>query len=198
MARSRVIDADGHVYDTHPKTLKWIEENIEPKFKKRAPMTIPFPTGAGRTLVDGQIWTMANSAGGRRDSEDTFELHISRKGMIDPKIRIKDMDTEGIDIAVLFGGTLVLLAPGLHDAEFGAAICRAYNNWLAEYCRPYPERLKGVAALPLQDPAEAIQELRRCVTELGFVGAMFPSNLPRPARTKTALPEKINSPCMTC
>ena len=31
-----------------------------------------------------------------------------------------------------------------------AAACRAYNRWLADYCKPYPDRLFGAAMLPMQ------------------------------------------------
>ena len=36
-------------------------------------------------------------------------------------------------------------------------------------------RFKGMAIIPMQDPAAAVAELRRAVEELGFVGAMLPS-----------------------
>jgi uncharacterized protein len=42
----------------------------------------------------------------------------------------------------------------------GAAVCRAYNRWLAGYCEPYPERLFGVAMLPMQSIDLAIEEMR--------------------------------------
>jgi hypothetical protein len=29
-------------------------------------------------------------------------------------------------------------------------MCRACNRWLADYCRPYPDRLFGAAMLPMQ------------------------------------------------
>ncbi|MCH7914455.1 MAG: amidohydrolase family protein [Deltaproteobacteria bacterium] len=46
-------------------------------------------------------------------------------------------------------------------------IARGYNNWLFEYCKADRERLKGVALVPLQDPSEAVNELKRCVKDLG-------------------------------
>ena len=51
-------------------------------------------------------------------------------------------------------------------------MCRAYNRWLADYCKPYPDRLFGVAMLPLQDVGLAIDEMRFARKELGF-GAGF-------------------------
>ena len=52
-------------------------------------------------------------------------------------------------------------------------------------CSP---RFKGMALIPMQDPEEAVEELRRAVDELGMSGAMLPSNgLPRAARREAVL-----------
>src|SRR5579871_5390657 len=88
-----------------------------------------------------------------------------------PAIHIDDMDTEGIDVAVLYT-TMLLGAWALRDREYSIALHRAYNDWLAEYCSFKPDRLKGVAVVPMVAPEEAARELERCVTQLGHVGAM--------------------------
>ena len=36
-------------------------------------------------------------------------------------------------------------------------------------------RLNGLAVLPIQNPAEAVKELRRAVNELGMIGALMPA-----------------------
>ena len=89
----------------------------------------------------------------------------------DPAIQIDDMDIEGIDIAVLYGtGSLAMTK--LKERELAVAVHRAYNDWLATYCSHNPNRLKGVAALPMIEPEKAARELERAVTELGFIGGM--------------------------
>ena len=60
--------------------------------------------------------------------------------------------------------------------EWAIAACRAYNNWLHDRFTSTTPRLKGVGLIPIQDEEEAVVELRRCVRELGMVGAMLPSN----------------------
>jgi uncharacterized protein len=90
-----------------------------------------------------------------------------RAGGFDPHARIPDMDAEGIDAAFLYP-SLGLFLGAVEDPELAAAICRAYNRWLADYCRPYPDRLFGVAMLPMQAVDLAVQELRFAVRELGF------------------------------
>jgi predicted TIM-barrel fold metal-dependent hydrolase len=89
----------------------------------------------------------------------------------DPRIHIEDMEIEGIDIMVLYG-TGALSMTRIKERELSVAVHRAYNDWLAEYCRYHPGRLKGVAALPMIEPDKAARELERCVTELGFIGGM--------------------------
>ena len=59
------------------------------------------------------------------------------------------------------------------DSELLSAICRVYNDWIADFCKPYPDRLKGIAMLNVDDVEEASQELERCA-KLGLVGAFIP------------------------
>ena len=67
-------------------------------------------------------------------------------------------------------------APALEDAGLAAALATARNTWLAEYCAEDPKRIKGTAALAQQDIDASVIELRRCVKELGMVGAsIFPN-----------------------
>jgi predicted TIM-barrel fold metal-dependent hydrolase len=96
-------------------------------------------------------------------------------GSFDPDERIKVMDAEGIDAAVLYP-SLWLLYGDLGDAELASAACRAYSNWLADFCRAHPERLFGVAPMPLQDVDAAVREMRRVVKELGFKAVFIRPN----------------------
>jgi len=54
------------------------------------------------------------------------------------------MDLDGIGAAFLYP-SVGLFAGAVEDHWLAAAMCRAYNRWLADYCRPYPDRLFGVA-----------------------------------------------------
>ena len=56
------------------------------------------------------------------------------------------------------------------NPKLAAAIARAYNSWLYDFCRTDPKRLKGVAMISLHDVTEAVKEAERAVTQLGFVG----------------------------
>ena len=80
---------------------------------------------------------------------DALEYEDGRKGGFDPHARIPDMDLDGIDAAYLYP-SIGLFAGAVEDPRLAAAICRAYNRWLADYCKPYPDRLFGIAMMPMQ------------------------------------------------
>ena len=85
--------------------------------------------------------------------------------------RIAEMDRSGLELCILSesGPTSIQTIPNTSEA---IATSRRSNDYLAEHIAKYPKRLKGFAALPMQDPQAAAQELTRCVKELGFYGAL--------------------------
>jgi 2,3-dihydroxybenzoate decarboxylase len=84
--------------------------------------------------------------------------------------RLPEMDKYGVDVQVLS-----LTSPGVQmqpDPAVAVADARKANDFLAKVLDRHPTRFAGFAALPLQDPDRAVDELRRAVTELGFCGAL--------------------------
>jgi len=96
----------------------------------------------------------------------------------DPASNIRDMDREGVDVAVLFPtlGFYVMWADFI-EPPLAAAIARAWNDWAHEYCSHNPERLKSVFLIPLQDPKLAVEELKRAVNELHLSGIFWRPNV---------------------
>lgn len=94
------------------------------------------------------------------------------------RVRLEHMEREGIDHQVIYG-SVTLAFGSLVDPELAVALCRAYNDYIHEDCRAHGN-LHPVAVLPLQDPAEAVAEMRRCVLELGMVGVCISPNVPAP------------------
>ena len=100
----------------------------------------------------------------------------ARGGPMDQKLydlgalRLKEMDEAGIDIQVLSHG-----APSTQKlgADVAAPLAAAVNDRLAQVCAANPARFAAFAALPTVDPQAAADELERCVTKLGFKGAMI-------------------------
>jgi aminocarboxymuconate-semialdehyde decarboxylase len=86
---------------------------------------------------------------------------------------------QGIDTAV-FGPLMDIAGYSLPPAQ-GAAWSRLQNEALAAALREAPGAHRGLATVPLQDPATAAAELRVAVRELGLRGAMVdPNALGRP------------------
>ena len=84
--------------------------------------------------------------------------------------RLRLMDEAGVEIMVLS-----LNAPGIqamYNTERAVEVERYANDLLAEQVRKRPDRYAGLAALPMQDAEQAAIELRRCVSDLGFKGAL--------------------------
>ena len=84
--------------------------------------------------------------------------------------RIAEMDRGGVEICILSHVAAGIQA--IPDVSQAIDSARRTNDYLAEHIVKYPRRLKGFAALPLQDPQAAARELTRCVRELGFCGAL--------------------------
>jgi predicted TIM-barrel fold metal-dependent hydrolase len=87
--------------------------------------------------------------------------------------RIAHMDEAGVDVQVLSFGSP---GPQAFAAEVAIPMARDANDRLFEATKKYPDRFYGFAALPTADPEKAAQELERCVTKLGFKGAMIHSH----------------------
>ncbi|MGO1053013.1 amidohydrolase family protein [Crossiella sp. CA198] len=67
------------------------------------------------------------------------------------------MDEAGVSLALLAGW----------HGPTGSLIS---NDEVAAVVAAHPDRFRGVATVDLGDPMGAVREIRRCVTELGFVG----------------------------
>src|SRR6185312_2793942 len=86
--------------------------------------------------------------------------------------RLKDMDVEGIDTAVLFpSGAASMCA--VSDPALEAALYRAYHRWLGEYCSAGGGRLRGVALAVMRDAELGAAEVRRVADEPWVVGILI-------------------------
>ena len=85
-------------------------------------------------------------------------------------IRIREMDSAGIDVQILSHQS-----PGSQRLKNEVAIdaCKNVNNALAQVISNHSDRFLGFAMLPTNLPIDAASELRRSVEELGFKGAMI-------------------------
>jgi predicted TIM-barrel fold metal-dependent hydrolase len=99
--------------------------------------------------------------------------YLDHKGSYEPKARLKDMDTQGIDQVMIIPSDIDTY-PWLQNALGAKAMCKAYNEWAYEYCQEDPERIFFAALLPLQDPMFAVEELYRVAEKGCRVGLVRP------------------------
>jgi predicted TIM-barrel fold metal-dependent hydrolase len=90
-----------------------------------------------------------------------------RRRVSDPHLRARDADRDGVQAEVIYG--ILGAATRLGDHEAASEMFRIYNDWLADFCRPYPGRHIGLACLPYGDIDAAVKELYR-VAGLGLRG----------------------------
>ncbi len=167
----KVLDSDMHVRE--PADL-W-ERFMEPEWRDRAPKIISSTSrSSAMVLLDGKILKGYSPTyrGGIFDATRIdAEIADARARGFDGRSQIDAMDKEGLDVAVLYPsiGLGIMMREDMNP-KLGAAIARAYNNWLYEFCQTDPKRMKGVAMISLHDVTEGIKEAQRTVAELGFVG----------------------------
>lgn len=169
-SRVLVVDCDGHVDDVDGAA------RLPKAFASLAPARLKDNQGYPRTLLEGRIWPTAEGPAPGVTGPFTEKARQRRPGMTDPVVRLKDMDQEGIDVAVIFGTQLALTVNGLMNAQLAAALCHAVNEWLLDYCSTDRCRLRAVGLIPCQDPATAVNELD-FLARAGASAAMLPTNV---------------------
>ncbi len=174
----KVIDVDSHVME--PDDL--FERYLEAPFRAYAPKTTRFAMDQlkyfCRIEVGGHVWFgdegdwdvhpfIRDGAGGMQTYKEAYRDYIELG--YSPESYLLYMDRTGIDYLLLYP-TLTLHSTAIPnlDAKAAAAIKRAYNNWLYDFCNEGRGRLLGVGQIDLRDVDLAIAEARRCVGELGF------------------------------
>ena len=150
MSKIEIVDGDGHVTETSEQLARYIDR----AYRDYGPTSGArgyYPTDSWDRSVRGTLGTSAPDA----------------------KTWLAALDRGGVDCTVLYP-TNGLGIGWIREPDFAVALCRAYNDFFHDEFTSKSPRLKGVALLPLQEPAEAVKELRRA-RERGFVGAMLPA-----------------------
>ncbi|MBX9740363.1 MAG: amidohydrolase family protein [Beijerinckiaceae bacterium] len=113
---------------------------------------------------DAELVSKLTGAEGTRSPDLLQRLHDLGE------IRLREMDEAGIDIQVLSHG-----APSGQKLpeDIAVSLVRGVNDRLHQAISLHPTRFAGFAALPTIHPEAAADELDRCVSELGFKGAMI-------------------------
>ena len=98
-------------------------------------------------------------------------------GSYDPAARLKVMDDEGIDAVLLYPTLGIFWEGWIQEPALATAYSRAYNRWIADFCRESPKRLFPIAHITLLDPEGAVDEVIRARKD-GCVGVYLSPDVP--------------------
>jgi hypothetical protein len=186
-----IIDCDGHVVEPMAVWTDYLETEFYPRFHHALG-----PTGIETLVIEDHVQSQVVNGSPHLGSSERVRISlgdaVTPRGILPGNARNRRFDEghpggshadarlavhddEGIEAAVLFP-TIGLFVGSVRDPELAVAVSRAINRWLGDFCARAPDELFGVATLPVQDPAEAAVELRRCVNDHGFVAGTFRPN----------------------
>jgi predicted TIM-barrel fold metal-dependent hydrolase len=155
-----VVSTDSHVMEDCDL---W-KERLPERFKDRAP----------KLWRDENGWYHLEAEGKNLDVPGLNSMLVEgRPGINSIEDRMRDLDAEGVDKELIFPQrTLSVVA--FEDNELRMACIRAYNEWLADYCKPYPDRLYGIGILNWWEPEAARDHIQE-ITSLGHRAIEIPS-----------------------
>jgi uncharacterized protein len=156
-----IIDCDIHQQTTGPKDLfpylsKAYQERIR-LFGTGLSDRAGYPNGGDRGSradawpADGRPWGS--------------DLHLLQE---------QHLDFYNIECGILLGQEYRPIS-SLPDADYAAALARAYNDWMIEHWIMQDDRLKGAALIPTQDPKQAVKEIERIGPHPSIVGVLVPN-----------------------
>jgi len=161
--RLRLFDGDGHVFEQDDELAQYYEGEYTDGTRLTTFNMIPSLDYWNRSLT--------LKRGDKKPRTNTYTTGEIWSGLLD------ELGAEGSVLYPSAGLGIGLI----QQPDWAAATATAYNNWLEDRYLRVDDRLFGAGLLSIQDPAAAVQEIRRCVTErFNFVGMMLPTSLSVP------------------
>ena len=174
----KIIDSDSHSMEP----IEIWDKYLEPEYRPWAPGGSKSPRPGTRLNevgfsiapdgTAGPAW-IEDGEGGKLTYAEAYKPYLDRK--FDGQAYLSSMDLVGIDKMVIYptaamGLTTILTSTGrqLQSPPVSAALWRAYNSWLYDFCNETEGRVLGAAGVDLRSAEMAAQEARRAVKELGM------------------------------
>ena len=191
MARGgyRIFDADTHIIEAAEPIEERLATADRAKLAALGPLVGRAPAKAGMTrYLIGKRPRLDRRLGSRERVEPPpgaarggtpWDVRWqgppfpSERVSIDPHLRVRDMDIEGIDVNMILPSGSVPAFCSLPDVALEQAMYQAYHRFLRDYCAPYPDRLTSLVLVSGRDPAGSVAEIERCGREPWPVG-IFP------------------------
>jgi predicted TIM-barrel fold metal-dependent hydrolase len=175
-----IIDADAHAVEATPVLLEYLADvggaAMVDRYR-RAPVKRQFlldPSDPYWTKDSGSwVWPTRNT--------------LDRATATLPSLYAQRLDEFGIDYALVYPSE-GLFANQLADDELRVAMCRAYNNYIADSYRPFADRMTVAAVIPMNNPTEAVAELEYAVRTLGLKVVVLRSHIMRPPANGSGAP----------
>ncbi|HYX72414.1 MAG TPA: amidohydrolase family protein [Nitrososphaera sp.] len=180
MAISKLLSSDSHIIE--PPDL-WVTR-IDEKYRHIAPRV---------ERIDGTDWWIfegkkIGSVSGRKKRSGGIKgavAGVQSKGPVltystfedvrpaayIPSEYVKENLEDGV-VGCVIRPTQGITNYSINDPDLFGAICRAYNDWITEFCSFAPDMLKGMAMLNNYAPSEAVRELTRA-RKMGLVGGII-------------------------
>ena len=190
--RFAVFDSDSHVVE--PREL-W-EDYLDPEYRTLGKSALWREHGKNNSYlkVNGKVFRDTSNPNIPRHAiwqpgmswEDVGGLdpnirHQEVAGASDPQARLADMDAMGVDKAFLFP---TWFAEGFHlveDPDVANALARAYNDWMADFCKAAPDRLFAAAMVPPAGYGHDRRGTAEGVAEPQLPRGVHPPDVPRGA-----------------
>ena len=136
----KVLDSDAHARDLDDDIRPYL---AEPYRSQKAPL-LP------REIYDRNLGGTLGQSGAKHED------------------RLAAMDKQEIHTAVMYPTSGLGIGRAC-EPNYNAALCRAYNDFISDYCKASPRCRQP----PVNNPTEAVKELNRAVTKLGLCGGML-------------------------
>ena len=163
-----VVDADAHI---DPPYDMW-RDYLPAHLREHAPV-IEEGDECDWVVFEGErrpVRMISNQAGRKGKDFKMVGKLSEQRSVWEPATRLGDMDADGMDVAVLFGGGPL----GTFNNELYIASFEAYNRWVMDFCSAAPSRLVPVGYLPMRDIDETIGHVRQ-LAEMGFRAINLPA-----------------------
>jgi predicted TIM-barrel fold metal-dependent hydrolase len=179
-----IIDADGHFVEVgpllHDEIVTHLGDSGGSKLRDRFLESTARALDTSSALADRsdpavrEQWRAMPSWWGwqTENVRDRATAHL-------PALLYERLDELGIDFTILYP-SMALGYFEVTDEELSSALCRAVNRYNARVFAPYADRCTVGAMVPMNNPAQAIEEAEFAVRELGAKSLLISEHVKRP------------------